>query len=240
MTDGAESQTIPHVEVGIPANALQSNDLRKKKKGDYSDRYSKKPRAKRAPGGRPNVLTARAEEIATIEPGYCPEGNKAWDLFVKGAAIYEIATIMHRSPDLVRKWIALRTADLRKIHTPEEQAKGLGLVLARYNKIFAECWDRALACDPEERNCGPAYMALALKATESLAKVYGCSGEKIEETDIGVSRRLMQISERLQLVGAHAHARVVESLVDQSLRVAGADKKAPEAPVIDGNFEVVT
>jgi len=198
--------------------------------------------------GRPRVVLPDRPEEIKYETGFCPDADRAWKHFVEGRAIPHIAALMGRSNSTVHRWLIARTEHLRDMNSPEKQAQAVGLVADRYHAIWKESFDRALASD--EKGQGPAWMALALKSTELLAKTYGVGGEVAEVVDLSTARRLAEVAERLRLVGM-VHPAVARQLeksaleiaevkVDERIKLPKPETVGPPAPVIDGKFEVVS
>jgi hypothetical protein len=174
--------------------------------------------------GRPRKILPDAPEEIKYESGFCPDADRAWKLFVDGMSIPHISHHMKRSSQTVHKWMVARTAHLQEMNTPENQAKAVGIVADRYHRIWREAIERAESAD--EKGQGPAWMAIALKSTELISKVYGVGGETAEVSDLSTARRLTEIAERMKLIGAFAHP----GLQRQALEAADVEVKPPRIP----------
>jgi hypothetical protein len=226
--------------------SLNPRALRRKKKEKKQTVCGKKT----AGMGRPRVALPDKPEEIKYETGFCPDGDRAWKAFVDGKAIPHIAASMGRSASVIHRWLTARTAHLQEMNTPENQAKAAGLVADRYHRIWREAIERAESSD--EKGQGPAWMAIALKSTELISKVYGVGGETAEVSDLSTARRLAEIAERMKLVGAFAHP----VLQRQALEAADVVVKPPRVPrvsipkaeqppqesaeAVDGRFVVVS
>jgi len=156
-----------------------------------------------------------AKAVTTVIPvdqvieKFTPNENTAWRLHVQGATKLEICDRMQVSMNTVTSWIARRTAHLADIHSPEEQRAATGMILARY----ADIYNTAVAMmNDEGEGQKAAWAAIALKATDLTAKIYGIGGEAASGDDISSAFRLAQVVERLRAVGSNTHPCVVKRL----------------------------
>lgn len=145
---------------------------------------------------------------------FSPNENTAWRLFVQGATRLEISVRMGVCSKTVSEWISRRTAHLADIHSPEEQRAATGMILARYSDIY----NTAVAMmNDEDEGQKAAWAAIALKATDLTAKIYGIGGEVASGDDMSAGLRLAQVVERLKAVGANTHPHVVKKLAGRAM-----------------------
>lgn len=145
---------------------------------------------------------------------FSPNENTAWRLFVQGATRLEICDRMKVTDKTVAAWINRRTAHLADIHSPEEQRAATGMILARYSDIY----NTAVAMmDDENEGQKAAWAAIALKATDLTAKIYGIGGEVASGDDMSAGVRLAQVVERLKAVGANTHPHVLKKLAGRAM-----------------------